>query len=35
MDPTPPVFDLYVPLPWYREAGFLFILGSSALIIVW
>jgi signal transduction histidine kinase/CheY-like chemotaxis protein len=33
VDPHPPVFDLSVPLPWYREAGFLCILGFSALII--
>jgi signal transduction histidine kinase/CheY-like chemotaxis protein/streptogramin lyase len=33
IDPNPPVFDLSVPLPWYREAGFLFILGLCTLII--
>ena len=34
VDPHPPVFDLSVPLPWYREAGFLLILGLSTLTIV-
>ena len=34
VDPNPPVFELSVPLPWYREAGFLLILGFSALTIV-
>ena len=33
VDPHPPVFELSVPLPWYREAGFLCILGFSALTI--
>jgi signal transduction histidine kinase/CheY-like chemotaxis protein/streptogramin lyase len=32
-DPNPPVFELFVPLPWYREAGFLFILAFSTLTI--
>jgi len=34
VDPNPAAFELSVPLPWYREAGFLFILGFSALTIV-
>jgi signal transduction histidine kinase/CheY-like chemotaxis protein/ligand-binding sensor domain-containing protein len=33
VDPKPPLLELSVPLPWYREAGFLFILGLSALTI--
>ncbi len=34
VDPHPAAFELSVPLPWYREAGFLLILGLSALTIV-
>jgi signal transduction histidine kinase/ActR/RegA family two-component response regulator len=34
VDPNPAAFELSVPLPWYREAGFLLILGLSALTIV-
>jgi signal transduction histidine kinase/CheY-like chemotaxis protein/streptogramin lyase len=34
VDPHPAAFELSVPLPWYREAGFLFILGCSTLTIV-
>ena len=34
VDPHPAAFELSVPLPWYREAGFLFILGFSTLTIV-
>jgi signal transduction histidine kinase/DNA-binding response OmpR family regulator len=34
VDPAPPVFELVVPLPWYREAGFLFVLGFGTLTIV-
>ena len=34
VDPNPPAFELSVPLLWYREAGFLFILGFSTLTIV-
>jgi signal transduction histidine kinase/DNA-binding response OmpR family regulator/ligand-binding sensor domain-containing protein len=34
VDPHPPVFELWVPVPWYREAGFLSILGFSALTIL-
>jgi signal transduction histidine kinase/CheY-like chemotaxis protein len=34
VDPNPAAFELSVPLPWYREAGFLLILGFSALTIV-
>jgi signal transduction histidine kinase/DNA-binding response OmpR family regulator/streptogramin lyase len=34
VDPHPAEFDLSVPLPWYREAGFLLILGFSMLTIV-
>jgi len=34
VDPRPAAFALSVPLPWYREAGFLCILGFSALTIV-
>jgi signal transduction histidine kinase/CheY-like chemotaxis protein len=33
VDPRPPVFDLSVPSPWYREAGFLSILSFGALTI--
>ena len=33
IDPRPPVFELSVPKPWYREGGFLFILGFSTLTI--
>ena len=33
VDPDPPVFQLSVPLPWYLESGFLFILGFSVLTI--
>jgi signal transduction histidine kinase/CheY-like chemotaxis protein len=33
IDPDPPTLELFVPLPWYREAGFLLILGLSALTI--
>jgi signal transduction histidine kinase/CheY-like chemotaxis protein len=34
VDPKPVAFDVSVPLRWYREAGFLFILGLSTLTIV-
>ncbi|MGA3016315.1 MAG: response regulator [Bryobacteraceae bacterium] len=34
VDPQPPVFELSVPLPWIREAGFLCILGFATLTIV-
>jgi signal transduction histidine kinase/CheY-like chemotaxis protein len=34
VDPRPAAFELSVPLPWYREAGFLCILGFSTLTIV-
>jgi signal transduction histidine kinase/CheY-like chemotaxis protein/streptogramin lyase len=34
VDPHPAEFDLSVPLPWYREAGFLLILGFGTLTIV-
>ena len=34
VDPHPAAFELSVPLPWYREAGFLFILGFGTLTIV-
>ncbi len=34
VDPNPPVFKLSVPLLWYREGGFLSILGCSTLTIV-
>ena len=33
VDPHPPVFQLSVPLPWYLEGGFLFVLGFSILTI--
>ncbi len=33
VDPHPPVLALSVPLPWYREAGFLSILGFSMVTI--
>jgi len=33
VDPHPVAFELSVPPPWYREAGFLAILGAGALII--
>ena len=34
IDAGPPVFELAVPLPWYREAGFLLIVGFGGLTIV-
>ena len=34
VDPHPAVFELSVPLPWYREAGFLSILAIAALTIL-
>jgi signal transduction histidine kinase/DNA-binding response OmpR family regulator len=34
VDPRPPIFELSVPVPWYREAGFLCILGLGTLTIV-
>ena len=33
VDPHPAAFDLSVPLPWWRETGFLFILGTGAMTI--
>jgi signal transduction histidine kinase/CheY-like chemotaxis protein len=33
VDPRPPVFQLSVPLPWYLEGGFLFVMGFSVLTI--
>jgi signal transduction histidine kinase/CheY-like chemotaxis protein/streptogramin lyase len=33
VDPRPPVFQLFVPLPWYLEGGFLFVLAFSILTI--
>jgi signal transduction histidine kinase/CheY-like chemotaxis protein len=33
VDPHPPVFELSVLLPWYREAGFLLVLGFGTLTI--
>ena len=33
VDPHPPVFGFSVPLPWYRETGFLGIFGLSVLTI--
>jgi signal transduction histidine kinase/DNA-binding response OmpR family regulator/ligand-binding sensor domain-containing protein len=33
IDPNPPVFEFVVPLPWYREAGFLLLLGLGLAAI--
>ncbi len=33
VDPNPPLFAMSVPLPWYREAGFLCILALGALTV--
>jgi signal transduction histidine kinase/DNA-binding response OmpR family regulator/ligand-binding sensor domain-containing protein len=34
VDPNPPSFEILVPVPWYRELGFLWILAASLLTIV-
>jgi signal transduction histidine kinase/CheY-like chemotaxis protein/streptogramin lyase len=34
IDPNPPLFEISVPLPWYREGGFLFVSSLAMVIII-